>query len=105
MTWKNILKTDYRPEAHSVYEDSRGYKTQMNTENAKELKPLDTALTNTDGTPKTLMQAENEGVKVFAGYKGTPSVKGTTLENITVEQYNSDKKYRNPFLYGPTHKR
>lgn len=97
MTWKNILKRDYSPEAHRVYEDTRGYKTQMPSEYAtvNYLEPLDTAITNADGTPKTLMQAENEGIRPYGPGN---SVRGTTLENMTVEQFNSDKKYRNPFL-------
>jgi hypothetical protein len=97
MNWKNILKAEYNPKAHTIYEDTRGYKTRMDSEYATTnyLEPLDTAITNADGTPKTLMQAEKEGLRP---YGTNNSVKGTKLENITVEEFNNDKSLRNPFL-------
>jgi len=94
MNWKDLLKAEYNPKAHTIYEDSRGYKTEMDSKYVNYLEPLDTAITNADGTPKTLMQAEKEGVSLATNL----TVRGTDLENKTVEEYNNDKNLRNPFL-------
>ena len=40
------------------------------------------------------MQAEKEGVSLATNL----TVRGTDLENKTVEEYNNDKNLRNPFL-------